>query len=203
MSIPNQKEAVPFAFYAERFRDVSPAAVTARLGSVRWDGSEFYVNLLGRTYAISHPDYAIRAVDGNSIPSLTVQTFLLRCLLECRDVDGTGTWKTFRELPWGETYAAAFAGRALARAAFSFGNRLDAFRAACENMGAQPIPHSDAGYQFALLGSYQMRLLVWEGDEEFPPNAQILFSDNFAAGFTAEDRAVAGDILISVIKNRM
>jgi hypothetical protein len=48
-----------------------------------------------------------------------------------------------------------------------------------------------------------MRILVWEGDDEFPPNAQVLYSDNFAEGFAAEDRVVAGDILITHIKASM
>ena len=48
-----------------------------------------------------------------------------------------------------------------------------------------------------------MQILVWAGDEEFPPNAQILYSDNFVDGFAAEDRVVAGDILISSIKANM
>ena len=45
--------------------------------------------------------------------------------------------------------------------------------------------------------------MVWEGDDEFPPNAQVLYSDNFAEGFAAEDRVVAGDILISAIRQEM
>ena len=48
-----------------------------------------------------------------------------------------------------------------------------------------------------------MQLFVWAGDDEFPPSAQILYSDNFAEGFTAEDRVVAADILISTIKSNM
>ena len=32
---------------------------------------------------------------------------------------------------------------------------------------------------------------------------QILYSDNFAEGFAAEDRVVAGDILITAIKSNM
>ena len=70
-------------------------------------------------------------------------------------------------------------------------------------MGALSLPHGDAGYQFDFVGGYQMRILVWEGDDEFPPNAQVLYSDNFAEGFAAEDRVVAGDFLISVIKSFM
>ena len=45
--------------------------------------------------------------------------------------------------------------------------------------------------------------LLWAGDEEFPPSAQLLYTGNFAQGFAPEDRVVAGDILISHIKSAM
>lgn len=203
MQIENHKEEVPFAHYEEKFRGLKPEEALERLPDVRWDGTEFTVTLLGRTFAISHPDYAIRALDGGPVPPLNVQTFLLRYLLESRNVAWAGEWKTFREMPWGEMYIKPYTGRVLTRAAFTFGSRVAAFRAAAEKMGALPLPHGDAGYQFDLIGGYQMRLLVWEGDDEFPPNAQVLYSDNFAGGFAAEDRVVAGDILISVVKSNM
>ena len=203
MQIENHKEEVPFAHYEERFKGLDPADVTARLGGVKWDGNEFYVNLLGREYAIAYPAYAIRATDGGNLPPLPVQTFLLRYLLESRDVAWAGQWKTFREMPWGEMYIKPYTGRVLTRAAFTFGTRVAAFKAACEKMGAEPQKHGDAGYLFDLIGGYKMQILVWEGDDEFPPNAQILYSDNFAEGFAAEDRVVAGDILISAVKSFM
>ena len=203
MEIENYKEEVPFAFYEEKFHALNPAAVAARLSDVRWDGAEFTVRLLGRDFAIAHPDYAIRALDGGVVPPLPTQTFLLRYLLESKDVAWNGEWKTFREMPWGEMYIKPYTGRVLTRAAFTFGTRVAAFRKAAEAMGALPLPTGDAGYQFDLIGGYQMRILVWEGDDEFPPNAQVLYSDNFADGFAAEDRVVAGDILISTIKSGM
>ena len=203
MQIENHKEEVPFSHYEQLFRKLQPEDVAQRLKSVQWDGKELYVNLIGREYAISHPDYAIRALDGGALPPLPAQTFLLRYLLESKDTIWEGQWKTFREMPWGEMYIKPYTGRVLTRAAFTFGTRIDAFRAACEKMGAAKVDHGDAGYQFALIGGYQMQILVWEGDEEFPPNAQVLYSENFAEGFAAEDRVVAGDILISTIKSQM
>ncbi|MBE6924407.1 MAG: DUF3786 domain-containing protein [Ruminococcaceae bacterium] len=202
MQVENHKEEVPFAHYEERFRELDAAEAAARTGA-KWDGNKFYVNLLGREYAISHPEYALQPLDGGALPPLPVQTFLLRYLLESKNVAWAGQWKTFREMPWGEMYIKPYTGRVLTRAAFTFGTRLAAFKAAAEKMGATPISHGDAGYQFQLIGGYQMQILVWEGDEEFPPNAQILYSDNFAEGFAAEDRVVAGDILISTIKSNM
>ncbi len=200
MTVENNKEEVPFSYYETGFREASPEAITSRLTDVKWDGKEFYVNLIGREFAISHPDYAIRALDDGPVPPLPCQTFLLRYLLESKTVVWGGSWKTFREMPWGEMYIKPYTGRVLTRAAFTFGTRVAAFCAACEKLGGVPLKHGDAGYQLNLIGGYEMQILVWEGDEEFPPNAQVLYSDNFAQGFAAEDRVVAGDILISTIK---
>ena len=200
MEVENHKEEVPFAHYEQRFAALNPLEAQARLGEENWDGQEFRLKLLGRGFAISHPVYGIRALDGGNVPPLPTQTFLLRYLLESRSVAWGGQWKTFREMPWGEMYIKPYTGRVLTRAAFTFGTRIGAFRAACEKMGAEPVPHGDAGFRFDFVGGYRMQILVWEGDDEFPPNAQVLYSDNFAEGFAAEDRVVAGDILISTIK---
>ncbi len=202
MQIENNKEEVPFSYYEGLFRQLQPEEAAARTG-VKWDGKEFYVNLLGRDFAISHPGYAIRALDDGKLPPLPTQTFLLRYLLEGKQVAWQNEWKTFREMPWGELYIKPYTGRVLTRAAFTFGTRVAAFKAACEKMGATAVNHGDAGYLFDLIGGYQMQILVWEGDDEFPPNAQILYSDNFEEGFAPEDRVVAGDILISSIKTNM
>ena len=203
MQIENHKEEVPFSFYEEKFRALDPEEAVSRLPDVAWDGSAFMVKLLGKRYAISHPEYAIKALDGVTVPPLPVQTFLLRYLLESKAVAWAGQWKTFREMPWGEMYIKPYTGRVLTRAAFTFGTRVAAFRAACEKMGAMPLKHGDAGYRFDFIGGYSMQIIVWEGDDEFPPNAQVLYSDNFCDGFAAEDRVVAGDILISSVKANM
>ena len=201
MEVENHKEEVPFAHYEQLFRSLNPQDALTRLNDIGWDGKEFTVTLLGRPFAIAHPDYAIRALDGGAVPPPPTQTFLLRYLLESKQVPWNGTWKTFREMPWGEMYIKPYTGRVLTRAAFTFGTRIGAFRTACEKMRATPVPHGDAGYLFDLIGDYRMQILVWEGDDEFPPNTQVLYSDNFADGFAAEDRVVAGDILISTIKS--
>ena len=203
MQVENNKEEVPFSHYEQIFAKADAQEIADRLDDVKWDGKEFYVNLLGREYAISYPVYALRVTDGGALPPLPVQTFLLRYLLESKTVSWNGGWKTFREMPWGELYIKPYTGRVLTHAAFTFGTRIAAFRGAAEKMGAAPVKHGDAGFEFQLTPGYKMRILVWEGDDEFPPNAQVLYSDNFENGFAAEDRVVAGDILISTIKANM
>lgn len=203
MQVENHKEEVPFSYYEEQFSKLDPKNAQERIADLNWDGKEFQVNLLGRAFAIAHPQYAIRALDGGPVPPLPTQTFLLRYLLEGKTVAPLGKWLTFREMPWGELYIKPYTGRVLTRAAFTLGTRIAAFRKAAAAMGAQEVQHADAGFRFRLIGEYEMQILVWEGDDEFPPSAQVLYSDNFVDGFHAEDRVVAGDILISAIKSNM
>lgn len=203
MQIENHKEEVPFSHYTELFARLDPKQVQQRLPFVGFDGEKFSLTLLGRGYRIAWPEYALEVLDGGAEPPLPTQTFLLRILLEAKDVAWQGQWKTFREMPWGEMYNTPYTGRVLTRAAYSFGTQIARFRAACEKLGATAVPHGDAGFLFDFFGPYQVQLLAWEGDDEFPPNAQMLYSDNFAEGFSAEDRVVTGDILISHIKAAM
>ena len=202
MQIENHKEEVPFSFYEEKFKALDPADVVARLPFVTFDGAAFHLTLLGRAYAITWPEYAITAADGFQ-PPLPVQTFLLRRLLEGTTKAWLGTWKTFREMPWGEMYNTPYTGRVLTRAAFTFGFKMAKFAAACESLGGRKLSHGDAGYEFDFFGPFKMQILMWEPDDEFPPSAQVLYTENFADCFAAEDRVVAGDILITHIKAAM
>ena len=194
---------MPFGYYEELFSKADPQEIVGRLPEVGWDGKAFTVGLLNRKFAISHPKYEIRALDEGKLPPLPTQTFLLRYLLEGKSLPAKGGWLTFREMPWGELYIKPYTGRVLTRAAFTLGTRVEAFKKAAQAMGAQEVKSGDAGFLFPLVGEYAMQILVWEGDEEFPPSAQVLYSDNFAEGFAAEDRVVAGDILIGTIKANM
>ena len=203
MQVENHKEEVPFSYYEGLYRNIDPQEVVSRLSWVSFEEGKFTMTLLGRTYDIAWPDYALSVRDEKPLPSSPTQTYLLRCLLEGKDVPAMGQWKTFRDMPWGELYIQPYTGRCLTRAAFTFGTRIEAFRAACEKLGAKKLSHGDAGYEFQVIGPYSMQILIWEGDDEFPPNAQILYTDNFAQGFAAEDRVVSGDLLINHIKSNM
>lgn len=201
MQIENHKEEVPFSYYLEKFAALDAQEASKRLG-IPYKEGKFTLRLLGQEYQISHPDYAIEG-EGFAVKSLPPQTFLLRCLLEGRQGESTNEFKTFREMPWGELYIQPFTGRVLTRAAFTFGTRIAAFRNGAEKLGGLPVKHGDAGYEFELMPNYRLRLLVWEGDDEFPPSAQLLYTANFETGFSAEDRVVAGDLLIGALKSEM
>ena len=204
--VPNHKEEIPMEHYLEAFAKTDPEKRAAALALPYEDG-RFTVPMYGVVYTVSWPDGSLSVKDpGDGKPLRAIaltnayaKILLLRYLMEGTNLPSTGNFMTFREMPWGEVYIKPFTGRCITRAAFKFGRDLAAFREKAEEMGGVPIAHGDAGYEFRFLGEYRIRLEVWEGDDEFPPSAQFLYTSNFAAGFSAEDCVVAAETLINAL----
>ena len=203
MEFKNNKEEVPFEHYLEKFRQMDRSDAVRRL-DIPFDGKAFTVEFLGQTYTITHPDYTITADPGAlALRKLSAQTFLLRYLLAGKRLPAAGGWMTFQQLPWGEVYLQPFTGRCIRRSEATFGRNLEKFAAASRKLGGVEINQADAGFEFAVIQDYRIRICVWAADEEFGPSAQILFSDNFAAGFLADESVAAAELLIGAISAAM
>lgn len=206
MTIENNKEMVPFEHYLALFANINTEEAASRTG-VKFDQEKgcFKMRLLYEDYRLYWPEYRIESdnPDAFALKNIPAQILLIRHLLEGCASRGSGNFLTYREMPWGEVYIKPFTGRCLTRAAFTFGTRIKAFEAALAKMPVIRLSHGDVSCQMEIMPGYEVRLIVWEGDDEFPPNVQILYSDNFPQAFSAEDRCVVIDIAISDIKRKM
>jgi hypothetical protein len=192
----NNKEELPLAHYLEKFQAGDPAEMAARC-RLPFANGELTVTLMGDRFTLSHPDFAIA---GDREPTNPERILFLRYLLDGRYVEPSGAYLTYREFPWGEVYLQQFTGRCIKRFAFSYGSRPEALHQVMARLPAVPVQRGDVGYELTLMEGLTMQFILYLGDEEFPPNAQILFSDNFRQAFTAEDMANIGDITIGRMK---
>ena len=177
---------------------MDPAGMAARCG-LPYDGETHAItmNLLGEQFLVSHPDYTIV---GPTPLTNAERILFLRYLLDGRKAQPLGQYLTYREFPWGEVYLQQFTGRCIKRFAFSYGSRPELLGKIMERLPARPLSRSDCGWELELMEGLTIQLLLWVGDDEFPPNAQILFSDNFRHAFTAEHLANVGDIVLNRMK---
>ena len=196
MEVANNKEGKPLEYYLARYAAADPEEMSARCG-LPWDGSVFTVRLLGKHYTLSHPDLTITGERPVTNPE---RILFLRYLLDGRAAAASGRFLAYQEFPWGEVYLQQFTGRCIKRFAFSYGSCPEKLEQIMARLPAKRCPQSDAGWDVELMPGLTMRFLLWLGDEEFPPNGQILFSDNFRYAFTAEDLANAGDIVLTRMK---
>ncbi len=197
---------MPFETYKARFTEADPELLSAVSG-VPYDSDtgKFTVRLMNKTYTIHHPDFEVECLDqdGTYAPLLTdmaSKILLVRYLLESKKVPFRGSFYAYADMPWGNHYNQVFQGRCVKRLAFSFGFQLEKFCRVMESVGGMRLSVGDAGYEFAFLDDLKLQFILWEGDEEFPPSAQILFSDNFSSAFAGEDMAYVGDISIGTLK---
>ena len=192
----NNKEELPLEYYLAKFREGDPQEMADRC-ALPFDGERFTIRLMGDTFTVSHPDYDIQ---GDRAPTNPERILFLRYLLDGRSTPPTGAFLTYREFPWGEVYLQQFTGRCIKRFAFSYNGRTELLGRIMERLPAHPVKMGDIGYELELMEGLSMQLILWQGDDEFPPNAQILFSENFRDAFTAEDMANIGDIVLNRMK---
>jgi len=194
----NNKEELPLEFYLEKFRAGDIAEMAARC-DLPYNGELRTVDftLLGETFSVSHPDFTIVGPRDVTNPE---RILFLRYLLDGRCAMAGGQYLTYREFPWGDVYLQQFTGRCIKRYAFSYGFNAAKLHRIMEKLPAKKLQRSDVGYEVELMPGLTMQFLLWMGDDEFPPNAQILFSDNFRYAFTAEDMANIGDIVMGRMK---
>ncbi len=196
MEVKNNKEEKPLEYYLEKYQDADPWEISLRCG-LKWDGREFVFPLLGSEYRISHPDFCIT---GAPEPTNAERILFLRYLLDGKATASAGRFLAYQEFPWGEVYLQQFTGRCIRRFAFTYGGKPQALRDAMGHMPAREVAKGDLGYDVDLMPNLTIRFLLWLGDDEFPPSAQILFSDTFLFAFTAEDLANIGDIVLGRLK---
>ena len=200
----NQKLEHPLSQYIERYKQLDPQEVSARCGVAYDEETGLYrsgsqppaESIVAGVCADSHR----AGVLPQSLYTGEAQILIIRYLIKGRLAAYSGRFIAYREMPWAAVYDQNFQGRCIKRLAFTFGFRLEDFKRAAARLGGKPGPKGDVSADLPFLPDIIVRVAIWAGDDEFPPNSQILFSDNVSDAFSAEDAAVIGDVFISALK---
>ena len=174
-----------------RLRGVPPEEL-ARRGGARLAGDKLELEFLGRTYTLDPMDLRFYRPDGKPA-HVEEEAMLLDYLCNADGAAPSGRWIGFRELRHGHFYFRAFQGYT----GDELVRRLDSsgLRRAAERAGGKPIPLGDLGYEFRPLPLIPVAVVWWEGDEEFPPKASLLFDANAGRYLPTEGLAILGRLL--------
>jgi len=162
------------------------------------------VSFFGKPYRVTHPDGIVTPMPATPPlppaarpvhPSVTI--VVLHYLLTADGTPPADRWIAFRELPDGLFYAQAFAGHAEALLAGRFGAEqgLAAFHRAAAALGGTRLYLADASYRFQVFPRLAVAVLLWEGGDEFPAQARMLFDAHAGHYLPTEDLSGIGDLL--------
>jgi hypothetical protein len=196
----------PMEHYRAIYRSLQPEQICARTGLIFEPArSVFLFRLMGEELEAEYPEFSVKTTDGTPWPAGYQNILFIRYLCEGKYAPGTGQQLSYPQLPWGSTYADNFNGRVIRRFLGVFGKEIHLFRRVMEEtptLKAELLEKCDAGYRFEFINGIFISVLLWEGDDEFPSSAQVLFDDNMKYAFTAEDVAVAMEIMVGRLKRR-
>ncbi|MDR1956377.1 MAG: DUF3786 domain-containing protein [Treponema sp.] len=200
----HQKEDVPFFHYLGIYKTLDPEEIARRCAlPFNAATASFALRFMGTDYAAVFPDFELRDPAGRVVQNPAEKILLLHYLCGGKYAAAQGKQYAYQEIPWGEVYYQNFKGRCITRFAYAFGKDAAGFKRVMEEtpaLHAEPLSQGDAGYRFEFMSGLYTSFLLWAGDEEFPPSAQILFDDNVPFAFTAEDIAYAGELIIKRLK---
>jgi hypothetical protein len=151
------------------------------------------LRFLNRDLDISWPHLEFLYKDPDEEAPIEQQVLILNYLNGACNSNGaaiTGEWTSFQDMPDGRFYMDAFIKRAKEPLIRTFGNNPGRMVAlAIDAFGASPLDFGDFSVVVKALPLVPVLLIMWEADEEFPADANILFDKNISMILTAEDMA--------------
>jgi hypothetical protein len=111
----------------------------------------------------------------------------------------TGEWLTFRELSGIEGYYPAFKARAIEPLVRKYGNNPGGIFSVLDRLPAKKVIEADAAIVLEAFVGVPVLIKLWHKDEEFGPDANMLFDKSITGIFRTEDiAAIAGIIAASL-----
>jgi len=175
--------------------------IAERSGFEPSDGQSLHIPFLDRTYLVSYPRFEFKdqADSAQEIP-IQEQVLILHYLMAAEVPDLSGDWVSYREIPGASFYFGAFLKRAVDPLKKVFGQNISGLSQAAQKLQACKIENGDAGYEFRVLPAVPLQLILWEGDDEFPAEANILFDKTIGRILSPEDVAwLAGMVVYRLI----
>jgi hypothetical protein len=164
-------------------------------------GGLLKLGFLNREVHINWPELDFfLAETGEAVP-LQQQVLLLHYLTGAGRAQNTGAWIAYQEVPDGKFYLDAFLRRAKHPMVQGFGAQPELLaKLAADLYGADELDQGDVSVLIQALPKVPVALVLWKGDEEFPPEGTILFDRGISAILSAEDIAwLAGMIIYPLL----
>jgi hypothetical protein len=157
------------------------------------------IEYLNQSYVIAIPGMEISLRDslnhgeGQAAPEdidLKDRILILHYLITAKGTPNTGKLIGFKQVPGGLFEYASLSREVLAPLLEHFGKEPELLVRAAANLGGARTSYGDAAVGIKAFPNVPVVIVLWRGDDEFPPNASILFDSTVADYLSTEDMAV-------------
>ena len=155
------------------------------------------VPFLDRVYQVNFPDFEFKNVsEKETTVPIQEQVLILHYLMAESTKKLTGNWIAYREIQGASFYFSAFVKRAIDPLKKVFGQNISGLSKASNNINGKAIDIGDVAFEFKFFPKVPLQLILWEGDDEFSPEANILFDETIGEILSPEDVAWLSGMLV-------
>lgn len=146
------------------------------------------IKFLNRMISISWPDLVFSQDSENDI-KIKEKILILHYLNNAKKEDMTGELIAYQEIPSARFYLSAFNARSTDPFIATFGENPDKLPVVAQEVfSAQKASIGDVSVTIQAFPKIPVTLIIWRGDDEFPPNGTILFDSSIKDNLlSAED----------------
>ncbi|RJO74061.1 MAG: DUF3786 domain-containing protein [Myxococcales bacterium] len=195
---PSSSEQALVALCQEMARaDLSTLAGKSGAEHIPGPPETLRLSLFGVPHFIYRND--VRAVDGRE-SDILVKILLMLYATWANGAPVTGEWVAFKQLPNAIGKAKSFE-KHIARLARHFEGRMDNLKAVAASLGGRAISteSADAAFEFQALPALALRLLYWEGDDDFPARASLLMDATIPNYLDQEGTVFLAETLVNLL----
>ena len=171
----------------ERLAGIDDIEQQCRNSDARCLGQTVAIEFLNRQYTIALAGGGISVKDGQEDVPIREKLLILHYFLTARGTPLSGRLITYKDLPEGTVYFPTFSKRAIKPLVDHFGGEPQRLLEAARALGGQKADYGDAATTVSAFSRVPITLVLWRGDEEFPPEGNILFDGTITDYISVED----------------
>ena len=193
---PKQLEALTAGW--ERVHSNVPKTLAANSGATLLPGGKaLKLKMMDRVCEVDLSSRKIKyAGESRTEVSTYLQVLILHYLAGAGNAQMSNRLATFREFEGGAIYYPAFKARAIDMIVKVFGTSPDVLKHIGHVLRAEPVSTGDVGFRIHFFPKLPIVIVLWLGDDEVSPSANILFDANAGKMLPTEDLSVVGGAAI-------
>ena len=133
------------------------------------------VQYLNRWYRVTVPDVEVSLADSREDVPIRDKVLILHYLLSAKGTPIANRLVSFKELPGGGSYFPIFSKRVIEPLVEHFGERPRRLEEITGKLGGHTVAHGDMAVTVNAFSRVPVTIVLWQGDEEFPAQGNILF----------------------------
>jgi len=153
------------------------------------------LDYLNESYRVTLPDINISAVNSTQEVPLRDRILILHYLTQAKGTPLTDKLIAYKELPEGVSYFRTYYVRAIKPLVNHFGDQPQRLLDIAPRLGGTKAEYGDISVTIPGFSRVPITIVLWQGDDEFSPEGNVLFNSTICDYLTVEDINVLCEII--------